>query len=415
MKGTAKTLLVFATALIISGLLTARSPAGEARNEDACKKKEKEGCKGEHSYSFKFSGYFKADAAYDETRIYPGDYALRVMKDEDNNVMSMTARETRMGLDFWWKESDIRTDAKLEFDFYGVSAAENKAGPMLRHAYIKLTKGRWSLLAGQTSDVISPLVPKTVNYTVAWSQGNIGYRRPQIRVSTAAKLCEKAKLIAALAATRTLGSDLDGDGIDDGADAALPTVQGRLAVGANVGESGGITVGVSGHYGIEKYGPEDSLETVSKSFNVDVMLILSKKISLSGEFFVGDNLGTYFGGALQSVNRFTNREISTIGGWGMLSFKPSGKVTLNAGYAWDDPREEDLYIPSGDEHSFINMNSVMFGNVMYALTGNVTAMLELSQLKTRYFSKDLIDTEYYYGNSDYDAMRVQFALKAALK
>jgi hypothetical protein len=407
MKGIARIWFIMTSALFASGLVTTHSSADTTGHKDSYKS--------EHSYHFKFSGYFKADAAYDGTRIYPGDYALRVAKDEDNDVMNLTARETRLGLDFWWNESDIRTDAKLEFDFYGVSAAENKAGVMMRHAYIKLTKGRWSLLAGQTSDVISPLVPKTVNYTVAWSQGNIGYRRPQLRVSTAADLGDNATINAAIAATRTLGSDLDGDEIDDGADAALPTVQGRIGVATKIGDSGSFSIGLSGHYGIETYGPEDSLETVSKSFNVDVMLVISKKISLSGEFFIGDNLGTYFGGALQSVNKFTDKEISTAGGWGMLSLKPSEKFTFNVGYAWDDPREEDLYIPSGDEHSFINMNSVMFGNVMYALTGNVTAMLELSQLKTRYFSKDLIDTEYYYGNSDYDAMRVQFALKAALK
>ena len=82
----------------------------------------------EPAYTFKFSGYFKADFVYDQTRVNSGNYALYVMERNpidapDNDVMSITARESRFGLDFWWKENDIRTDARLEFDFYGLGVS----------------------------------------------------------------------------------------------------------------------------------------------------------------------------------------------------------------------------------------------------------------------------------------------------
>lgn len=392
----------------------AASAAGEAKQEKCCKEKS-------HAYSFTFSGFFKGDAIFDANRTYPGNFAIWVPYggSEDDDAMHVTARETRLGFNFRWCENEYTTSAKLEFDFYGLgaeprglNAMENKATSMLRHAFLQVTKGRWSLLAGQTSDVISPLVPKTVNYTVCWAQGNIGYRRPQLRVSTWAGLGERAKLTAAVAATRTLGSDLDGDGIDDGMDAPVPTVQGRLGVDMKFSECGSAAVGVSGHYGVEKWGVDDSTETASWSFNSDLKLVVTKRVSLAGEFFVGQNLGTYFGGILQSVNPMKN-EIFTMGGWGMLSVKPLDRLTLNAGYAFDDPDDEDFELPAGMSETFRDKNSVVFGNLMYGVTKTVTAMLEVSYLKTEYLTKMhetiLDDAE------EFDSLRIQFALKGAIK
>ena len=37
-------------------------------------------------------------------------------------------------------------------------------------------------LVGQTWDVVSPLLPSTVNFSVNWAAGNIGFRRTQFRV-----------------------------------------------------------------------------------------------------------------------------------------------------------------------------------------------------------------------------------------
>lgn len=388
--------------------------------KDTGAEKEKSCCP-EKSYKFTFSGYFKGDAVHDLNRTYPGNFVLWVPYggSEDDAATFITARETRMGFDFSWCENGYTTKARLEYDFYGLgvepssgNAMENKAAPMLRHAFLEFTKGRWSVLAGQTSDVISPLVPATVNYTVCWAQGNIGYRRPQFRVSTWAGLGEKAKLKVAAAVTRTLGSDLDRDGFDDGADAVTPTVQGRLGLDVPFGSSGAAAVGVSGHYGMEKWGVEDSTETESWSFNTDVKFVVNERIYIAGEFFVGENLGTYFGGVLQSINPMKN-EIFTMGGWGMVSAKPHERLTVNAGYAFDDPDDADFELPEDIMSTFVDKNSVIFGNLMYGVTSNVTAMLEVSYLKTEYLTKQyetvLADDE------DFDSLRFQFALKAAIK
>jgi len=419
---TAPFVVICALVLVVSSAVA--EPAQSKQSKTEC-----DSGKQGQSYSFKFSGYFKADLIYDRARVTSGNYAIKVLEGSENDVMNITAREMRLGIDFLWKERGICTDAKLEFDFYGLGAQpsglntmENKAAPMLRHAYLKITKCNWSLLAGQTSDVISPLVPATVNYTVCWAQGNIGYRRPQFQVSTWANIGERSKLLATVAAARTLGHDLDGHGIDDGADAAVPTVQGRIGFESTFGESGFANLGVSGHYGREEATLTDTLgsrihKLESWSFNADLKLSLTRRVVISGEFFVGQNLGTYFGGVLQDINLLQS-EIGARGGWGMVSVKPAERLTFNAGYSFDDPDKGDFAIPEESAYSFIDMNSALFGNITFSVTDNVTAMLETMYLKTTYLrlpptSGAFVSEE--ADDVDYDDIRVQFALKAAIK
>jgi hypothetical protein len=376
------------------------------------------------AYTFKFSGYFKGDLVYDQSRVNAGNYAVYVLDKPENDYMNITARESRFGLDFSWKENEIRTDARFEFDFYGlgVSSAtlnsqENKAAPMLRHAFVQITKGRWSLLAGQTSDIISPLAPRTVNYTVLWDQGNIGYRRPQFRISAWADASERARLSAAVGAFRTLGGDLDDDKIDDGADAAVPTVEGRIAMAVKLGEKRSFEIGFSGHYGTEQYQAVGVTKDVdSWSGNADLKLSLCGRVELAGELFMGENLGAYYGGVGQTVNPL-KEEIGARGGWAELSYKPVDRLWLNAGYGIDDPDDEDFVIAAltTSTKSFIARNTSVFGSVMYDLTSTVTAMFEVSQLETRYLYKVYVADELKSDEKDFDDVRVQFAIKAAIK
>lgn len=379
------------------------------------------------AYSFKFSGYLKADMAYDQTRVSTGNYALYVLDRAENDVLSTTARESRLGLDFSWKENDYATDARFEIDFYGLgvtasslNSMENKAAPMLRHAYLQITKGHWSILAGQTSDIISPLVPRSVNYTVCWDQGNVGYRRPQFRLSTWANAGEKLKVSAAVGAMRTLGGNLDDSAlekVDDGADAAIPTVQGRVAFAVKPCAKRLFEIGFSGHYGTEEYqaaGETKSIE--SWSANADLKASFSPRFEVAGELFTGENLGAYLGTVGQTVNSM-KEEIGGKGGWAQVSIMPVNRLWLNAGYSIDDPDEEDFAIAEGATAalSFIDKNTNIFGSATYDVTSTVTAMLEVSQLTTTYVYKTYIEDALSADTKDFDNLRVQFALKAAIK
>ena len=62
---------------------------------------------------------------------------------------------------------NIKTSGVVEIDFYG-GGAENKGQPMMRHAYLQIdwVKEKFSIIADQTWDVISPLNPSVLNYSV---------------------------------------------------------------------------------------------------------------------------------------------------------------------------------------------------------------------------------------------------------
>jgi hypothetical protein len=366
---------------------------------------------GEPSYGFKFKGFVKADAMWDNARIHPGNFRLWVRPEEKNDGFYMTANQSRMGFDFFWDEETYKTNAYIEFDFYGAAPAANKAQPMLRHAYVKLAAETWELLFGQTWDVISPLNPRTVNYSVLWTQGNIGYRRPQMRFTFKMKPGEKTKLNIAAALSRNIGSDFDGDGFDDGADSGVPTFQGRMGLSSKMGDEGKLIIGASGHYGQEKYG-EDEYDTPSWSINGDLAVKFTKKFAFLGEFFYGANLNQYLGGVAQGVTP-VGGALPSMGGWAMLSVKATDRTELNLGYGFDDPDDKEWEIPDDSEsYTLRDLNSEAFLNLMYGLTNNVSLMFEGAWMQTKYRTQT-------YGSEatteDYDGFRFQFAVKADIK
>jgi len=398
------------------------------------------------SFDFDLYGYLKLDGAYDQNLTSHGNFVMWVnpyQYEKDDEQFNMTANQSRFGVSMTGNGYETaKVDGKVEFDLYagvsGGSVAENKPMLQLRHAYFSVQMGGTKLLAGQTWDVISPLVPKTVNYSVAWAQGNIGYRRPQVRFSTWADAGDRARLTLDAAIARNIGADYcvydsgwdpddSGDGVDDGADAATPVVQGRLGMSSDFSGDGMLALGVSGHYGEEEYRLFDSggNETEEKSlsswsFNTDLTLRINKYACLKGEFFVGENLATYLGGVLQKADNIYD-PLRSMGGWGMLSLAPTEKLTVNGGYSFDDPDEEEYSVaaPTGGSTSvtstFKSMNSLAFGNIMYDFTGNLTGMLEFSYMTTEYATKTRTAAGTSTDTEEFDDLRIQLAIKASIR
>jgi len=141
-------------------------------------------------------GYVKLDAAYDSSRISAGNFARWVESEQirrNDDEFNITANQTRVGLRLSGEPSDdFRYGGVVEADFYSGVGADNSPSPRLRLANLTLEWPRvgFGVLAGQAPDVISPLYLTTVNYSVAWWQGNIGFRRPQLRLIQSLKPAE---------------------------------------------------------------------------------------------------------------------------------------------------------------------------------------------------------------------------------
>ena len=351
-------------------------------------------------------GYLKFDAAYDTSRIDNGNYAKWVENEspnDDDDQFNMTANQSRFGAIIKGPNGEaIKTSGRVEVDFYGpgVGVSENQGRLMMRHAYMKLDwpGKRFNIIAGQTSDVISPLLPSTVNYTVGWWTGNIGYRRPQFRLTK--ELGFEAggflKLEGALA--RTIG-DTSITGTDSGEDAGFPTLQGRASITVPMLGAKEATIGLSGHWGQEEYdtapsGQDKEFETWS--INLDYTQPICKKVKINAELFTGKNLDAYLGGighgvTLSGANLY--EEIGSQGGWIAASLGPWDTTRFNVGVAMDD-------VERGNVNDGVQtLNRSVFGNVYCAVNKQTDIAFELSHWRTR-----------YRGPGDGESLRAQMAL-----
>ncbi len=343
-------------------------------------------------------GYVKLDASYDTSRVNVGNYVAYVDPETTNkndDEFNMTANQTRLGFNITGSATDeLKTSGCLEVDFYGNYASENKAKIQMRLGYLNLdwTQSRFSILAGQAADVISPLNPYTLNYLVLWDAGNIGYRRPQIRLTKSFALDEKTTLKFEGAAVRTIGR-LDLTNSETGEDAGYPTGQGRVSLTFPFFGPKPTTVGVSGHLGREEYdlnsrGDHKSFRTWSG--NVDVTQPICPGVTLLGELFIGEDLDNYFGGIGQGVNVTTLDAIASKGGWAAVSLGPWGPWSFNVGAGADSVNADD--VNTGNR----TYNSSVFGNALFAINKSAQVGVELSQWTTR-----------YKGPGDADDTRVQ--------
>ncbi|MHC4741558.1 MAG: DcaP family trimeric outer membrane transporter [Planctomycetota bacterium] len=354
-----------------------------------------------------FYGYLKLDAAYDSSRITNGNYAQWVESEgsnDDDDQFNMTANQSRFGMRINGPdEGAMVTSGRAEVDFYG-GGDENKAHLMMRHAYIKLDwpESRFNIIAGQTTDVISPLLPSTVNYSVHWWTGNIGYRRPQIRLTKEYELDAETDLKLEGALARTIGRDNQlpvEDRTESGEDSGQPTVQVRASLSLPLYGPERTTIGVSGHTGEEEYDTApDGTNTNFKtwSLNLDVTQPINEWLSIKGELFTGENLDAYLGGIGQGVTlsgASQYEEIGSTGGWIAASLGPWNKTRFNVGGGIDDVDKGN--VDNGDR----TLNQSIFGNMFYAVNNNTEWALELSHWRTEYSGLD-------HG----DAVRIQTAL-----
>lgn len=334
---------------------------------------------------------------YTTRRAFPGPYTLFVLplNEQGEPDFFLDTRRTRLGLDVigprladW---GDAQTGGKVEIDFHGAFIVENRPGVLLRHAYGEIKNDQARLLAGQAWDVISPLNPGTISYSVMWAQGNIGYRRAQIRLERYLELPADYKFTAQGSINQNIISDFaDEPGVvTESVD--WPLLQGRVALTdeSPIWGGGPVTLGISGHIGEQGFDfvtvgppplnlpPADDVRLRTWSFNVDLYMPLTKRCGLQGEYFIGENLSTFLGGIVQGVCPCLRRPIRSHGGWVELWYDWSETYHSHVGYGVDDPNVEDMLFGR-------TYNQFLFANIIYDVTSYLMLGFEVSLAKTTY-------------------------------
>lgn len=428
----------------IKEMLVAKADAEKAAQEKAAAAPKAEKPAVRSAYETDLYGYVKFDAAYDTNRMSPGNYSQWVLQpgalNKKDGQFTSTARQTRFGVNVKGPDTfkGAKTTANLEADFYGTGGAtEAKPTLRLRHAWMQF---EWpeldlKLKAGNTSDIVSPLNPSTVDFVVRWWAGNPGERHPQIGLTKGFKIDETHRFDLTVGASRTQGSTSLRVASDSGQESGQPTAQGRLAYTFPGFHGLKTVVGLSGLYGKDEFDysvNDDAVRFKSRGVFADLDMPLHKLWKVSGEWFSGKNLDDYNAGvgqgmllqgsalaantngdAVGATRVFVNgvngaaavsplhytylalEEIKTTGGWMQLNFNPAGPFDYNVGYSRDRVTTDRLALPATARKG----NYAAWANLYYDIGKNSQFALEYSRWLT----------DYVAGN-DGHAHRVQSAL-----
>ncbi len=340
-------------------------------------------------------GSLRGSAAYETERTFPGAYTLFVPSadDEGEDAFIVDTRRTRIGLNVTGPRVPLlhgaRTGGKLEIDFHGAFVVENKPGVLLRHAYGEVKDDDFRLLAGQTWDVISPLYPHVLNYSVGWGGGNIGYRRAQVRLERYLHFSQMLMFTVEGSINQNIVSDFNKTAGVRPEASAWPLLETRVA--ATLGRRGKgcspIEIGASGHFGEQGFDftatgpaplllpPRDDARVRTWSVNADVRVPITSNLGFQGEFFTGENLSAFLGGIIQGVDLNSRRGIRTTGGWGEIWYDWTPKWHFATGFGIDDPRDNDLR--TGKVY-----NQFIFANTTYDLLPKLNVGVEVTSWKT---------------------------------
>ncbi|MBN2842862.1 MAG: hypothetical protein JXM68_07215 [Sedimentisphaerales bacterium] len=351
-------------------------------------------------YDIQFYGFGRLDAMWLDSNAQTtcGGAIFMWSKPEttvtDDDQLGVTARNTRLGMDLIGPSTaTLKSSAKIELDFSGTGTETNNE-PRIRHGYLQLDmpESNMSIIAGQTWDVIAPLNPPTVDCSILWWQGNVGMRRPQLRITKGMDLNDQTSFKLEGALARTVGTENNYNGVDSGSDSGLPSMQARVSMTTPVFNELKSTFGISGLYGQEEYdvaaGSTDSRNFNSWLMAFDMNLPITKETLILGEVYRGSNTGTYGGAIGQNLNLdktlvapFTltdGDEIHSTGCWLALSQKLNDKFSVAGGYSLDTVDPEDL-----DDNSR-QSNQTAFTNVVYKPMANVLTGVELAHNITEY-------------------------------
>lgn len=325
-------------------------------------------------------GFARLDVLIDDSRMSNVASPDFVMPEPStgrlDGELTMTPRLSRVGLgiDKWEvKGESITGEGKLEIDFAGGTGVD---AIRLRHAYgaVSFDHGKLAVLAGQTWDLLSPLFPSVQNDNQLRFAGNLGDRRPQLRI----ELFPNDRVHAGIGAAANGvvdKMDLDGDGQLDGVASGLPMLQWILEYRQRMfGDV--MRIGISGH--VARTQLADGTEQPASSVGMHLFLPLAKKVVLLGEGYFGVNIADLGGGVGQGVQPVTMKTVHSVGGWAELAMLPSSRHMLAVGTSVDTAATEDLEM--GDRVR----NSTTYGVLRYKPRPSLQLGLEYLFWKTKY-------------------------------
>jgi X-X-X-Leu-X-X-Gly heptad repeat protein len=272
--------------------------------------------------------------------------------------------------------------------FYGEIVDRDVPGLFLARLYGELKNDFWRFSVGLDGDVVVPLAPTTINWSIANGVGNMGYQRAQFRVERYICPYDNSQWTLQFALTDpTVTSFADFDLLEGLQESnGWPNLEGRVVWGWGprcelAGETKRtVEVGLSGVVGeLRRTGLGPPAIADVWACGLDAEVRFTDRIGFKGELFTGQTIGTYNAAIVQNFN--ANREgIRSSGGWGEVYVYWTPCLHSHFGYCIDNPRDSDL------TQGLPRRNELVFGNIIWDMTRSIELGFELSHWDTEYMA-----------------------------
>jgi hypothetical protein len=301
-----------------------------------------------------------------------------------NTFLGVTATPPRFG--------PVQLQARFDMDFRSNAPYlnENAFLPLVRNLYLEASWSRLRILGGQASDVLSPRSAASLNfYPLSFIPGDLGDYRPQIRVEWRQPISDAFEMDFQTAIAQAVQT-FQVSGTVQATQTGIPDFQAHvgLAFGPERPDGGPrlFECGVAGHIGrrqvvLQDTGappPGEVRQFSTWSFVADGSLRVGESTLIEGEYFIGQLLGDYSGGILQTVDPVKKVPIRARGGWVQVTQQIGPRWTLHAGFGTDDPFDQDLATAER------RTNTEVFTNAIFRIIGGLRVGLELSWWATQW-------------------------------
>lgn len=313
-------------------------------------------------------GRVKFDVAYDQVQL-GGDTVSAVSAAESykNKSTNFNPRDSRLGLAVVRNESEWKSEARIEGDFYG-STSGNTLSPRLRLGYVKVTHkaSDLSITAGQDWVAIGQLHAPVFDFGAMAKGGNLIMRSPQVTVRK--KLGDNLEgLVSFQHFRRSSNTDKD----------RMPWLLARVAYTDKAFHSA-LGAGWRTEELPDAMGEDESINrwVVAGEFKLN-----SGPVTFLAEPYIGQSIGDF--GTAFNVNSTsgTPEEILTWGGFAAVTTRASDALQVSLGYGIENPDDDDVEGLELGDSTFLK-NERAFVNTWYSLTKTVKVGAEVTYVST---------------------------------
>jgi hypothetical protein len=307
---------------------------------------------------------------------------------DGNSWFGLTIQNSRLGIIWTGKEiaDNVKASGLFEIDFVNIinnASYGTSPIPRIRHLSFTLEGKNWSILMGQNWDIFSPLNTNSLSIgNNLWYQGNLGFRRPQLRFTYNIPAGTNGKVNLAASVNHPSNTD---DLYSGGMEGGIPYGEGLIQYTKGL-KYGDLIVAVSGTGGTHRSnGKNKEMWGIAGSINIP----LHNYLTLKGEVEWGKDLGDFltFAGSTGGVKN--------LGGWGQISSKWHKKFETNIGYGIDDIKKTSIADGS------VSRNQIAFGNFKYSPWTPFSIGVEYEYMRTTYKGHGASPAHVVFGNFAY--------------